>query len=169
MRYDPTGYFSWNDVFNIAAVATISSLAIIAIVGSCGTAAPPLLMAFGGVVGTSATMVTTVAAEVAFTGLLTMGAAVIGNLYEAASNSNYRGSSKHLKNGDRIDYEYYGNGNGNVHYDGTKGKEILWRLTDGVEKMYKASKAVEKILQTPPAKKALAKAIDTVLALAGAK
>ncbi len=45
LGYDPTGHFSWTDVFNTAAVVTIAALAVIAIVGSGGSAAPPLLAA----------------------------------------------------------------------------------------------------------------------------
>lgn len=177
--YDSTGYFSWTDVFNTAAVITLTALAVVAIVGTGGTAAAPLLAAAGSIAGTtvSATAVTSVAASVAITGVATMGAAATASILEATSKNNcnskqgneYKGKSLYNKQGERIDYEYYGNGNGNAHYDGTKGKEVIWRLVDGTGTMYTVSKAVSKIISAQPIQKAITKAIDAVLSLAGLK
>lgn len=85
--YDPTGHFSWTDVFNTAAVVTIAALAVIAIVGSGGTAAPPLLAAASALAGTtvSAAAATTVATGVAITGVATMGAAATASIFEFSS------------------------------------------------------------------------------------
>ena len=176
---DPTGHFSWTDVFNTAAVVTIAALAVIAIVGSGGTAAAPLLAAFSAFAGTTVTAAaaTTVATGVAITGVATMGTAATASILEATSKNNanskqgneYKGKSIYNKQGERIDFEYNGNGTGNVHYDGTKGKEIIWRLADGVGTMYTVSKAVNKIISAPPFQKAISKAIDAVLSLAGLK
>ena len=87
MGYDPTGHFSWTDVFNIAAVVTIAALAIIAIVGSGGSAAPPLLAAASALAGTTVTAAaaTTVATGVAITGVATMGAAATASILESSS------------------------------------------------------------------------------------
>ena len=172
-------HFSWTDVFNTAAVVTIAALAGIAIVGSGGAAAPPLLAAASALAGTTVTpaAATTVATGVAITGVATMGTAATASILEATSKNNanskqgneYKGKSLYNKQGERIDFEYNGNGTGNVHYDGTKGKEIIWRLADGVGTMYTVSKAVNKIISAPPFQKAISKAIDAVLSLAGLK
>ena len=177
--YDPTGHFSWTDVFNVAAVVTIVALAVIAVVSSGGAAAPPLLAAASTIAGTTVTAAaaTTVATGVVVTGVAPMGAAATASILEATSKNNanskqgneYKGKSIYNKQGERIDFEYNGNGTGNVHYDGTKGKEIIWRLVDGVEITYTVSKAVNKIISAPPFQKAISKAIDAVLSLAGHK
>ena len=150
---DPTGHWSWKDVFKTATIVTVAALAVAAIVMSGGSAAPPLLAAASAVAGTavSAGTVATAATGVAIGGFATMGVAAAASIYEASSgkNNQYDGKSTYNKEGQRIDYEYYGNGNGNVHYDGTKGKEILWRLQDGLETTYKVSKAVSKIISPP--------------------
>ena len=87
MGYDPTGYFSWTDVFNTAAVVTIAALAVIAIVGSGGAAAPPLLAAASALAGTTVTAAaaTTVATGVVITGVATMGAAATASILESGS------------------------------------------------------------------------------------
>ena len=87
MGYDPTGYFSWTDVFNTAAVVTIAALAVIAIVGSGGAAAPPLLAAASAIAGTTVTAAaaTTIATGVAITGVATMGAAATASIVESSS------------------------------------------------------------------------------------
>jgi hypothetical protein len=56
-----------------------------------------------------------------------------------------------------------------VHYDGTKGKEIRWRIEKGIETTYVASKVVQKIINTPQIQKAIQKSIDVVMSLAGIK
>lgn len=67
----------------------------------------------------------------------------------------------------RIDFEYYGNGNGNVHYNGSKGKEIIWMLEQGVATFCEVSKAVGKIISAPQAQRTIEKAIRFVSTLAG--
>ena len=88
MGYDPSGCFSWIDVFNTAAVVTVAALAVIAIVSSGGAAAAPLLTAASALAGTTVTAAaaTTVAAGVAITGVATMGAAATVSLLEASGN-----------------------------------------------------------------------------------
>jgi len=87
MGYDPTGHFSWTDVFNTAAVVTIAALAVIAIVGSGGAAAPPLLAAASALAGTTVTAAaaTSVATGVAITGVAAMGAAATASILESSS------------------------------------------------------------------------------------
>ena len=172
--YDPTGHFSWNDLFNVAAVVTVAAIAVVAVVGSGGAAAAPILAAASALAGTTVTAATatTVAAGVAITGLATMQIAASASLHESSGNNNpnqnnnYTGRSTYNKHGDRIDLEYYGNGNGNVHYDGTKGKEVIWRLEDGVQTVYNVSKAVSKIISKPSVHRAIIKGIEIVLSLA---
>ena len=179
MGYDPTGYFSWGNVFKPAAAVTIAALVVIAIIGSGGAAAPPLLAAASALAGTTVTAAaaTTAAAGVAVTGMAVMGAAATANLWEATSKSNskskpgneYAGKSFHDKQGGRIDYEYYGNGNGNVHYHGAKGKEVVWKLVDGVGTMCAVSKGLQKIISAPQVQRTISKAVNAVLSLAGIK
>ena len=87
MGYDPTGHFSWTDVFNTAAVVTLAALAVIAIVGSGGSAAPPLLAAASALAGTTVTAATatTVATGVAVTGVAVMGTAATASILESSS------------------------------------------------------------------------------------
>ncbi len=85
--YDPTGHFSWNDLFNTAAVVTVAAIAVIAIIASGGSAAPPLLATASALAGTTvtATAATTVATGVAITGMATMGAAATASILESSS------------------------------------------------------------------------------------
>ena len=87
MGYDPSGHFSWTDVFNTAAAVTIVALAVVAIVSSGGAAAAPLLAVASAVAGTAvtATAATTAAAGVAVTGLATMGVAATASIAESSS------------------------------------------------------------------------------------
>lgn len=74
MGFDPTGHFSWTDVFNAAAIVTLAAIAVIVIVSSGGTAAPPLLATASALAGTTVTAsaATTVAANIAIAGMATM-------------------------------------------------------------------------------------------------
>ena len=173
---DPTGHWSWKDVFKTATVVTTVALVVAIIAISGGSAAPPLLAAASAVAGSavSAGAVAAAATNVAIGGFVTMGVAAAASIHEATSNNSkqgneYKGRSTYNKDHERIDYEYNGNGSGNVHYDGTKGKEILWRVQDGIETTYKVTRAVKKIISQPPIQKAIARAIDTVRGLAGLK
>ena len=179
VRVDVSGHFSWKDVFNVAAVVSIVALGVAIVIASGGAAAPPLIAAMSTLAGTaiSTAFATTAALGVSAIGITTMGIAVAAsntgshwsNNASSKQSDKYEGRSTFSKNGERIDYEYYGNGNGNVHYDGTKGKEIIWRLKDGIETMYELSKTVSKITRAPQIQKAIYKAIDAVLTLAGLK
>ena len=87
MEYDPAGQFSWTDVFNTAAVIAVVALAVVAIIGSGGAAAPPLLATASALAGTTVTAAaaTTVATEVAITGVAVMGVAATASIHEASS------------------------------------------------------------------------------------
>lgn len=87
MRCDPTGHFSWKDVFITSAIVTVAAIAVIAIIGSGGTAAPPLLAAASALAGTtiSASTATAVATGVAITGFASMEAITTAKLLESAS------------------------------------------------------------------------------------
>ena len=87
MGYDPTGHFSWNDLFITAAVVTVAAIAVIAIIGSGGSAAPPLLALASTLAGTTVTAAaaTTAAAGVAVTGFATMGVAATASILESSS------------------------------------------------------------------------------------
>ena len=86
---DPTGHWSWKDVFKTAAIVTGAALVVVAIVASGGSAAPPLLAAASAAAGTavSAGAVATAAAEVALTGFVTMGVAATATIMESNENS----------------------------------------------------------------------------------
>ena len=169
------------DVFNVAAAVTVVAVAVVAVVSSGGAAAAPIIAAASTLAGTavSATAVTTAATGIAVLGVTTMGMAATAQLIEASSNSGsnshqsnrFSGKSKHDKNGNRIDFEYNGNGTGNVHVhlDGKKGKKIIWSLKNGEETAHTVSKSVSKIIKTPELQKAISQAIDNVLSLAGLK
>ena len=178
MDYDPTGHFSWTDVFFTAAVVTVAAIAVIAIIASGGSAAPPLLAAASTLTGTTVTAAaaTTAATNVAITGVVTMGAAATAGVMEAShkndsgnssQNNKYSGGSTYNKSGERIDYEYNGNGSGNVHYQGSNGKQMLWTLKDGIEATYTVTKAVGALISTPQVQRAISKAITIVRSLAG--
>ena len=177
MGFDPTGHFSWTDVFNTAAIVTLAAVAAIAIISSGGTAAPPLLAmasAFAGTTVTASTA-TAVAANVVVTGLAVMGTATIATVMESSrknssnssQNNNYSGGSTYNRSGERIDFEYNGNGSGNVHYQGSNGKHKIWSLKDGIETTYVVAKAVEAFIKTPQVQKAVDRAMTIVRSLAG--
>ena len=86
-EYDPTGCFSWKKLFKIAAAVTLAAVAVIAVVGSGGTAAAPLLTLAGNIAGTTVTAaaVTTVAAEVAITGIVVMGTAATASILQSSN------------------------------------------------------------------------------------
>mgnify|MGYP003302677416 CR=1 FL=1 len=87
MGYDPTGHFSWTDVFNVATMVTFTAIAVIAIIGTGGSAAPPLLAAASTLAGTTVTasVATAVATDIAITGMATMWFAATAHLAESKS------------------------------------------------------------------------------------
>ena len=87
----------------------------------------------------------------------------------SSQNNTYRGGSTYNKNGTRIDYEYNGTGSGNVHYHGTKGKEMLWTLNDGIEKTHMVAKTISVIINSPQIQKAISRAQEIVISLSGLK
>lgn len=164
--YDPTGHFSWKDVFNFASVVTLSALAVIAIVGTGGGG--PLLAAAGAVAGTtvSATAVTTAATGIATAGVTTMGVAAvansIGDNISYSKNNNYEGRTTYNKEGVSVHYEYNGNGTGNVHLHNGNAKIHIYTIDNGVENFLPLSRAVKKIVGQKPIKNAISKAIGFV-------
>ena len=177
MGFDPSGHFSWTDVFNTAAIVTLTAIAVIAIISSGGSAAPPLLAMASTFAGTTVTAsaATAVATDIAITGVAVMGTAAIAtvmnssgkNSSNSSQNNNYSGNSTYNRSGERIDYEYNGNGSGNVHYQGSNGKQKIWSLKDGIEATYAVTKAVEAFISDPKVQRAINKAITIVRSLAG--
>ena len=177
MGFDPSGHFSWTDVFNRAAIVTLTAIAVIAIISSGGSAAPPLLAMASTFAGTTVTAsaATAVATDIAITGVAVMGTAAIATVMNSSGkkssnssqNNNYSGNSTYNRSGERIDYEYNGNGSGNVHYQGSNGKQKIWSLKDGIEATYAVTKAVEAFISDPKVQRAINKAIIIVRSLAG--
>ena len=171
MGYDPTGHWdwSWEEQLAFGAGVLIIGLAILLAPPTGGTSLGAVAIGVSTIAGgTVACSGVAIVADVAVK-------ATVNYAKKEKSNSNsnrgknYSGNSLYNKDGERIDYEYYGNGNGNVHYDGTRGKEVLWRIENGVETMYVASKAVRKIISTPQIQRAINRSIEVVLSLAGVK
>lgn len=88
MRSDPTGHFSWTNVFNTAAIITAAAMAVVAIISSGGTAAPPIIAAASAIAGSAVTTTTVVAAAagVAVTGIAAMGVATTAYILEAKND-----------------------------------------------------------------------------------
>ena len=86
---DPTGHWSWKDVFKTAAVVTTVALVVAIIAVSGGSAAPPLLAAASAVAGSavSAGAVAAAATNVAIGGFVTMGAAAAATIMESSQKS----------------------------------------------------------------------------------
>ena len=86
MGYDPTGYWSWTDVFNTAAAITVAAVAVAVIASSGGTAAPLLLAAASTIAGTTVTAsaVTSIAVSIVVTGIAVMGTAAVASISEAS-------------------------------------------------------------------------------------
>ena len=71
---------------------------------------------------------------------------------------------------ERIEYEYYGNGNGNVHHEIGRSKTRIWKLENGVEHFFDIPKKIVKVLaKSDEMQSAIDKAIEIVKNLAGVK
>ncbi|MBQ6549880.1 MAG: RHS repeat-associated core domain-containing protein, partial [Lachnospiraceae bacterium] len=175
---DSTGHLSWKAIFKAAYVVTAAALVVAAIVLSGGSAAPPLIAAASAIAGSSvsAGAIATASMGVAITGIATMGVASAAIIYEAKENNSkqserHAGDSLYDKDGGRTDYEYNGNGSGNVHYHlpKTNEKKMIWKLQDGKVTSYKVAKTVKRIITKPYIRKNISKAINIVRSLAGLK
>ena len=156
-RIDRNGE-DWESIFRAGAAIAIVGLALLAIIPTGGGS----LMLAG--VGVSAATATTAATSLTAAGASAMGASVV---YASSQSPNYSGKSKELKNGGRIDYEYYGNGNGNVHYQNGAFKEKIWDLVDGKEIFHELSKKLAKLMQNEKVNGIVNEAIKHVIELAG--
>ena len=161
MRVDHNGE-SWEDAAKIGLVVAAVGLAALAIVSTGGGA---LLLAGAGI---SVTAATSAATATVAAGITVSAGAIIGSALEKSISRfspNYEGratyNNKETK--ERIEYEYYGNGNGNVHYEvGRTKKQIVWRLENGREKWFRVPRSTAKRLSNPQVGKAIRKAIDIV-------
>ena len=161
MRVDHNGE-SWEDAAKIGLVVAAVGLAALAIVSTGGGA---LLLAGAGI---SVTAATSAATATVAAGITASAGAIIGSALEKSISRfspNYEGratyNNKETK--ERIEYEYYGNGNGNVHYEvGRTKKQIVWRLENGREKWFRVPRNTAKRLSNPQVGKAIRKAIDIV-------
>lgn len=108
------------------------------------------------------------AAVVTGTGVMAAGA--VG--HAMSTNPQYQGGSYYVdkdKN-TRVDWEYNGNGSGNVHYEvgsDQSSKITFWRITEDGVGEYIASKAADKLLSNPKIAKFVEKSINIILQLAG--
>ena len=161
MRVDHNGE-SWEDAAKIGLVVAAVGLAALAIVSTGGGA---LLLAGAGI---SVTAATSAATATVAAGITASAGAIIGSALEKSISRfspNYEGratyNNKETK--ERIEYEYYGNGNGNVHYEvGRTKKQIVWRLENGRERWFRVPRNTAKRLSNPQVGKAIRKAIDIV-------
>lgn len=161
MRVDHNGE-SWENAAKIGLVVAAVGLAALAIVSTGGGA---LLLAGAGI---SVTAATSAATATVAAGITASAGAIIGSALEKSISRfspNYEGratyNNKETK--ERIEYEYYGNGNGNVHYEvGRAKKQIVWRLENGREKWFRVPRNTAKRLSNPQVGKAIRKAIDIV-------
>lgn len=83
-------------------------------------------------------------------------------------DSKYRGDSTYNKNGIRVDYEYYGNGKGNVHVHTKQGKfyydwiNNVMRVGPDISSGL-APRAIQKLLEVPVIVNAIIKAVRFVI------
>ena len=145
-------------------------LVVLATIATGGAA---LALAGIGTSAAAATAATATAATVA-SATVAAGLTVAGGslIYAATSNNNSNYSGKTTYNdrekNERIEYEYYGNGNGNVHYELGHAKTELWKLTNGKETYFEVPKAIGKtIASNAKMEKAVVKGVNIVRTLAG--
>ena len=91
IRSDPTGCWSWKNLFNFAATVTVVAIVVAVVVISGGSAAPPLLMAASALAGTTvtATTVATAAVGTAIVGTTVMGVSVTATILEASNKNTF--------------------------------------------------------------------------------
>jgi len=161
MRVDHNGE-SWEDAAKIGLVVAAVGLAALAIVSTGGGA---LLLAGAGISVTAATSAATatVAAGITVSAGSIIGSALEKSISRFSPNYEGRATYNNKETKERIEYEYYGNGNGNVHYEvGRTKKQIVWRLENGREKWFRVPRSTAKRLSNPQVGKAIRKAIDIV-------
>ena len=85
---------------------------------------------------------------------------------------NYAGDTLYHKNGVRIDYEYYGNGNGNVHLHKNGAKYYYDSINNTLRTTASISSAaapaaIQKLLYDPQIQKALTRGSEIIQSLGG--
>jgi hypothetical protein len=131
MRIDPTGCWSWTDVFNTAAIVAVAAVAAAVIICSGGSAAPPLLAAASAIAGTTVTAsaAASTAIAVAVTSTVVMGTAAIASAHQMMNKPTSQNqmqkqveSRKAPKEVDRVDKPHVNapNQQNHIHFkDGT--------------------------------------------------
>ena len=87
-----------------------------------------------------------------------------------SQNNEYTGNHTRLKDGSRIDYEYNGNGSGNIHHqdpgpNGTKTK--IWSYEKGKGTYYEIPKRLKKTLESEKVVKIINRYIRYIIELSG--
>lgn len=156
---DPDGYFSWKPWIFTGLALILIGVALLAAPYTGGTS----------LAAASATLTAAGNAAIA-TGTTLAGSAIV---MEMSSQSNqFAEGSTYGKNSktNRIDWEYNGNGTGNVHFHDANGVKIrLYSVNaEGIITKLEVSKAVLKyIAGNPEVQEAITKALEKILNLSG--
>ena len=162
-RFDPEGT-DWRDAATFGLVVAGVGLLILATLPFSG----PLLAAVGVTAATAAAAGTAITA----TGMAVAGGALTVAAINNSASPDYHGHTTYndKEKNERIEYEYYGNGNGNVHHEIGRSKTRIWKLENGVEHFFDIPKKIVKVLaKSDEMQSAIDKAIEIVKNLAGVK
>ena len=180
MGYDPDGTFNWSGLKNLGNCFVKAAIITACVGGAVLTLAAAITMTIssGGAgaiavpaaIAIAANCIATATAVVAAAGAT---AVVVGGIGENISYSHdskggnaYRGGSTYNKDGTRVDYESYSNGNGNAHLHNkslTNGKEKIYTLQDGIERYHEISNVAKNIIKNSEVKKGIIKAIKYIV------
>ena len=162
-RFDPEGT-DWRDAVIFGLVVAAVGLLILATLPFSG----PLLATVGVTAATAAAAGTAITA----TGMAVAGGALTVAAINNSASPDYHGHTTYndKEKNERIEYEYYGNGNGNVHHEIGRSKTRIWKLENGVEHFFDIPKKIVKVLaKSDEMQSAIDKAIEIVKNLAGVK
>ena len=157
----------WESALRIGtALVVIGVLAAITI----GTGGAGALVLAGVGVTAAAANATIAAGTTVVLGSIIIAAAEHGGDKRRSSglqSKEYSGKSTRLKDGGRIDYEYNGNGTGNIHYQGKAGKYKICDFNNGKWNKYDVPKVVQRAIETKEGTKALANYMNKIKQLSG--
>ena len=156
--YDPDGTFNWKAGLAVGLAFAAAGLMLLAAVPTGGAS-----LAVGGCLIAGATVQTVGTAAVA------SGAAMTATSILYAASTDQTSGTTYNRDGTRVDYEYNGNGSGNVHIHNKGIKTVIWQIKNAVEEYFEVSRPLSKILGTPDVSRALMRAIRMVSGLAGVK
>ena len=180
-KTDADGYngFDWKTVGFVGLAILFVVLAALAIYFSGGGAAGPIMevaSAMGGSVSTGVASTATTEGASVFLDLIASGAIILfaskrGKHSNGTGGDNYSdkfaGDSKYLKDGGRIDYEYYGNRTGNIHHHWNTRKTKIWDFNNGESKFYDIPKDIQRAIETIEGSRIVEKFIEIIKQLAG--